>query len=186
MKKLTYLILLLSGILFSQKKQVTNTNNISEMKDYIITKTLDTISENIEIKDGFRNFKFSIEQKNISKKEIISFRKNGIEYDYKKKRKVDWADKKYAFLKLLQKGKINLYEYKIKGSYMDGMKQDDAIFYYIERKGKLNLIVPTRFYLMVKRILPENKKLHQMIKKREYTYGDISLVVKYFNENTKI
>jgi len=31
--------------------------------------------------------------------------------------------------------------------------------------------------------MPENKKLIEKLKKREYTYYDIYLVVKYFNES---
>jgi hypothetical protein len=186
MKKLTYLILLFSGIFFSQKKEIINDSNISGMKDHIITKNLDTISENIEIKDGFNKFKIKHQNKKIKIKNIISFKHYGIEYHYKKKRKISLGDKRYAFLKLIEKGEVNLFEYKIEGSFMDGMKQDDAIYYYIERNNKMNLIIPTRFYKMIKRILPENEKLHKMIREKEFTYYDISLVIKYFNEHQKI
>ena len=182
-KKITYLLLFYSGIFFSQK--TTSNNYFPKMEDYIVTKNLDTLTENIKIKKGLNNFKFYKQDKKISKREVISFRKNGEEYKYKKKRKVTFGDKKYAFLKLIQKGEVNLFEYKITGVY-GTYSEGNSFFYYIERNGKLNLIVPERFYIMIKRILPENKKLHKMIKDKELLYENISSVVKYFNKNNEI
>jgi hypothetical protein len=46
---------------------------------------LDTILENIVIKEGSFNFRFLNLPENISRKEIISFRKDGFQYYYKKK-----------------------------------------------------------------------------------------------------
>ena len=56
------------------------------------------------------------------------------------------------------------------------------VHYYIEKDGKMNLIIPERFTKMIMRIMPGNKKLLSKLKKREYTYHDIYLVVKFFNE----
>jgi hypothetical protein len=57
------------------------------------------------------------------------------------------------------------------------------VHYYIEKDGKMELIIPERFTKMITRIMPENKKMLNKLRKREYTYYDIYLVIKYFNEN---
>ena len=57
------------------------------------------------------------------------------------------------------------------------------VHYYIERGGKMELIIPQRFTKMIMRIMPENKNLINKLKNREYSYYDIYLVVKYFNES---
>ena len=185
-KKLAYFLILYSCSFFSQEKEIVSNNYFPEMNDFIVTKNLDTLTKNIRIKDDYNSFKFYNKKKKISKKKIKNFRKNGFEYYYKKKRRATIQDKKYGFLKLIQKGEVFLYEYEFSGHYGPNTIGSSSVYYFIERDEKLSLIVPTRFYLMIKRILPENKKLLEMLKEKKLRFEDIYIVIKYFNENFKI
>jgi hypothetical protein len=158
--------------------------NELDRKDYVITKNLDTISENIIIKEGFSLFNFLNLPEGLSNKDIISFRKNNFEYFYKEKRKIFLFDKKFAFLKLLEKGNVNLYEYKTKEVNELGISTD-VISYFIERNDKLVYVLKNRFYQIILRVLPDNKDLIKKIRKREYNYFNIKTVIREFNKSQK-
>lgn len=146
---------------------------------------MDTILENIVIKEGSFNFRFLNLPENISRKGIISFRKDGFQYYYKKKRRVGFLDKKFAFLRLLEKGEVNLYEYITKEINSTSTGTSDVIHYYIERNNEMHLVLSSRFYQIILRVLPDNKERIKKIKKREYNYFDIKEVIEEFNDLQK-
>lgn len=109
---------------------------------------------------------------------MTSFRKKGSIYLPKKGLRIKGLIGSFNIVELLYNGKkSSLYRQIIEthNSYQ--------VNYYIERNGKLEYILPERYSRIIKRIMPENKKLIEKLKKREYTYYDIYLVVKYFNES---
>lgn len=55
--------------------------------------------------------------------------------------------------------------------------------YFIERDGILNYILPTRFYQIIKRVLPEDNSLLKIIRNRGLQYSDIYFVINYFNND---
>lgn len=126
----------------------------------------------------------------INEKTVIAYRQKGEEYFFRKKIRA----LRKGYLKLLYDGdQAKLFEIRIKShSLGQGVFNGDSSFdpsaydyyYYIERNGKLDYILPQRFYEIILRIMPENEALLNKIKKREYTYHDIYLVVKYFNETS--
>lgn len=152
------------------------TLNKKERRDYIVTHKKDTIYG--RIKQTFLGSKRLITDSNekysISRKTVISFRRKGDYFYYRKKLRVSESN----YIKLLYDGsKAKLYLLEI-------IKQKSyQYYYYIERNGKLELIIPERFTRMIMRIMPENKELINKLKKREYKFHDIYLVVKYFNES---
>lgn len=91
--------------------------------------------------------------------------------------------KKFDFLKVLERGEVNLYEYKTKEVRQYG--HSTVVNYFIERDHKLNYVVKNRFYQIILRILPDNKALIKKIRKREYNYYDIKKVIKEFNDSHK-
>jgi hypothetical protein len=126
----------------------------------------------------------------INQKNVIAYRQKGDKYFFRKKIRA----LKKGYLQLLYDGdQAKLYVIRIKSQSLgQGVLNGDSSFdpsaydyyYYIERNGKLDYILPQRFYQIIRRIMPENEELLNKIKKREYTYHDIYLVVKYFNEAT--
>ena len=55
--------------------------------------------------------------------------------------------------------------------------------YFIKRDGILNYILPTRFYQIIKGILPEDKSLLKIIRNTGLQYSDIYFVINYFNND---
>lgn len=109
---------------------------------------------------------------------MTSFRKKGSNYSPKENLRIKGNIGSFNIVELLYKGKkSSLYRQVIEthNSYQ--------VNYYIERNRKLVYILPARYSKIIKQIMPENKKLIEKLKKREYTYYDIYLVVKYFNES---
>jgi NAD-dependent SIR2 family protein deacetylase len=68
------------------------------------------------------------------------------------------------------------------GKYKDYEIENYGMEYFIERYGVLNYVLPTRFYQIIKKVLPENKHLLKIIRNRGLKYYDIYFVINYFNE----
>jgi hypothetical protein len=150
--------------------------NEKERKEYIVLKGNDKIYGRIK-KNRLGSEKLisdSNEEYSLNSNSIISYQKNGSIYFHKENlRNTGYINSDKRLVKLLYNGsKVKLFEQETKNS----------INYYIERNGNLEYILPERFYKMISRIMPENKELIKKIRKRVYTYNDIYLVVKYFNE----
>lgn len=152
-------------------------------KDYILNIEKDTTYGEIKNRNSINKYEQIINEKGlkIDPKNILEFRMEGFNYYYKEKRKINPSDKKQAYLKLIYKGKVNLYEYKTLVT-ISGFSSQVETHYYLEKDKTLTLLNPRRFYQIIKRILPENIELHNMIKKRKFNYKDIYLVIKYHNE----
>ncbi|MCL7754730.1 hypothetical protein [Polaribacter sp. Z022] len=151
-------------------------------KDYLITTAKDTIFGEIKTRNIIHKFKFKNKDFKINGRNTIKFRKDGFEYFYRKKRRAYLTDSKYSFLKLILKGKVNLYEYKTTRN--TGYTLGEETHYYIERDNKLTLLTKYRFYKIIKEALHENKLLHKKIRNKELNYFDIYMIIKYFNEYT--
>ncbi|WP_298782722.1 hypothetical protein [uncultured Polaribacter sp.] len=165
-------------------------------KDYVINKENDTLYGQI-IRSFYLQYKI-IDSKNetsINSRLIKEFRKDGYKYYYKKKRKINNSDRRYGYLKLMIDGPVKLYGYSMhmesgivgvrseKGEkYKDYEIPNYEMEYFIERDGVLNYVLPTRFYQIIKRVLPENKSLLEIIRSRRLKYYDIYFVINYFNE----
>jgi len=153
-------------------------------KDYLITSNKDTIFGTIKTRNNINKYKFQNLSFKIKGKNTIKFRKGGFEYIYKKKRRVFLSDEKHSFLKLILKGKVNLYEYKtIRNT---GYSRSVETHYYIERNKTLTFLNNLRFYKIIEKTLPENKILLEKIKNKQFDYKDVYLIVKYFNEYTEL
>lgn len=161
-------------------------------KDYIVTTKSDTIYGLIKTPflGTLKLITDNDERYSIDGKSVSAYRSKGEQYYYKTKIR---ALKKH-FLKLLYRGdQVKLFVGKnisqvmnqalVKGTRNFDFSDYDY-YYYIERNGKLEYILPQRFYQIIRRIMPENQELINKIKKREYTYHDIYLVVKYFDATT--
>ena len=154
----------------------------NEKKDFIILK--DTIFGRINTSIlGFDKLITDSNEKYSTN--LGTFRKKGSLYFHKEGLRIKGNIASFNIVELIYNGeKARLYKQEIKTqSYSQNYSQ---INYYIERNGKLEYILPNRFSKIIERIMPENKKLIKKIKKREYTYFDIYLVVKYFNESQLI
>lgn len=170
--------------------------NKEKRKDYIITKENDTLYGQI-IRSFYLQYKI-IDSKNVTSihsGRVKEFRKDGYRYYYRKKRKINHEDKKYGYLKLILDGPVKLYGYSMHmesgivdvrsekgGKYKDYEIENYEMEYFIERDGVLNYVLPTRFYQIIKRVLPENKHLLKIIRNRGLKYYDIYFVINYFNE----
>ena len=65
-----------------------------------------------------------------------SRRKDGFEYHYLKKRRIFFLDKKFGFLKLLEKGEAKLYQYTTR-LFIEFSAAAEVIHYLIEIKCEL-------------------------------------------------
>lgn len=161
-------------------------------KDYIVNINSDTIYGQIKTINN-KIITEKGESIKIKPKSVKEYRKDGYCYYYKRKRKVTYDDDKSAYLKLIYDGRVKLYEYFLNTtlSVKTGSKISDNYTYYngysrfyIERNNQIELISNQRIFSIIKDILPENKELLEKIKTREFTYDDIYIIVKYFNENS--
>lgn len=162
-------------------------------RDYIITTEMDTIYGRITSPFLSLNKKLTTatdESFVIQEKTVIAYRQKGEKYFFRKKIR---ALRKGYLQPLYDGEEAKLYVARIKAQSLgQGVLNGDNSFdpsafdyyYYIERNGNLDYILPQRFFQIIRRIMPENEALLNKIKKREYTYHDIYLVVKYFNETS--
>jgi len=151
--------------------------------DFMVKLNKDTIFGSIKTGNSINEFVIGQNKRKINSDSINYFRKNGFKYYYKLKRKINPYDKKGTFLKLIYDGKVKLFEYTT--LVETGHSSLIETHYYIERNDELTLLNPYRFYRIISKILPENKKLLEKIKKREFVAKDIYLIIKYFNEYTE-
>jgi hypothetical protein len=181
---------------FKNKKSIyAHDLKLELIDDYMITKSNDTIFGQVS-RSIFNKYKIidkAGEKIQFGTKKVKEFRKDGIKYFNKKKRKVRLGDKKYGFLKLLIDGNAKLYEYSILTQNTGiGISSNNGVsmvnggssyesHYYIESGNNFDLVNSNRFYQIIKRLLPENEKLHLKIRKKEFNLNTIFYLVKYYN-----
>lgn len=181
---------------FKNKKSIyAHDLKLELIADYMITKNNDTIFGQVS-RSIFNKYKIidkTGKKIQFGTKKVKEFRKDGVKYFNKKKRRIGFGDKKYGFLKLLIDGNAKLYEYTIlrqntgvgisssNGASMINGGSSYESHYYIESGNNFDLINSNRFYRIIKRLLPENEKLHLKIRKKEFNLNTIFYLVKYYN-----
>lgn len=149
-------------------------------QDFAVTIKGDTIKGNIKSRNDIAKFKFIDKKLKIKPKNILYFRKDGFEYFFKKKRKINPFDTGKAYLKLVYKGNINLYEYNSisRQAYVGGESEKH---FYIEKDEKIYLIPRRRFTKFLLDKLPEYSDKINILKDRGLGANYVFLSIKFID-----
>lgn len=170
----------------SGKMYVSKVNYKSS--DFIVTNSNDTIFGDFKSKSSFDKprFRVNLEDKffTVSTDNYKSFRRDGYTYLAKEKSAVVIGDSKKGFLRLLIDGNTKLYDYRLKGYSPNGYA-DKSTHYFIEKNGILKYINRSRFIRITSILFEDHKDLVKRLRNREFSYQNMYLLVKEYNDFLK-